>query len=252
MTAPARAPGSAASGLLGTLMARSAANSAATCWNSPPRTRCSAPAAAGWPDANGTARGQGLCQGHLQRWVDAGPPGPGRVRRDDRSAVAPATAQPTVPGRRLRLRGCPRGMCELHAQRWERAGRPDLRRLAGRPAAGRRGPPGRVLPDPALRAVAAGDVAVLPRSTPTPGRSTGDPTSTSSSGASPRSRHPADEIIRLDLLGPQLKLEMQYVLQRRHDERHGKLTPAVVNAGCGSWPQRAGDVAARPRRGHLA
>jgi integrase/ferredoxin len=39
---------------------------------------------------------------------------------------------------------------------------------------------------------------------------------------------PADEVIRLDQLGPQLKLEVQYVLQHRHDQREGKLTPAMV------------------------
>jgi integrase len=41
-------------------------------------------------------------------------------------------------------------------------------------------------------------------------------------------RRLASEVIRLDRLNPQLKLEMQYVLQRRHDERQGKLTPHVV------------------------
>ena len=38
----------------------------------------------------------------------------------------------------------------------------------------------------------------------------------------------ASEMIRLDRLTPQLKLEMQYVLQRRHYDRQGKLTPDVV------------------------
>ena len=38
----------------------------------------------------------------------------------------------------------------------------------------------------------------------------------------------ASEMIRLDRLTPQLKLEMQYALQRRHDDRQGKLTPDVV------------------------
>ena len=38
----------------------------------------------------------------------------------------------------------------------------------------------------------------------------------------------ASEQIRLDRLAGQLKLEMQYVLQRRHDDRQGKLTPDVV------------------------
>jgi hypothetical protein len=35
--------------------------------------------------------------------------------------------------------------------------------------------------------------------------------------------------IHLGLLAPQLKLEMQYALQCRHDERHGKIQPPVVN-----------------------
>jgi hypothetical protein len=38
----------------------------------------------------------------------------------------------------------------------------------------------------------------------------------------------ADETIDLGLLGGQLRLEMQYVLQTRHDERRGKVTPGVV------------------------
>jgi integrase len=38
----------------------------------------------------------------------------------------------------------------------------------------------------------------------------------------------AGETIRLDRLGTQVKLELQYVLQRRHDERQGSLTPDVV------------------------
>ncbi len=38
----------------------------------------------------------------------------------------------------------------------------------------------------------------------------------------------ASEMIQLDRLAPQLKLELQYVLQRRHDDRQGKLTPDVV------------------------
>ncbi|WP_033718904.1 hypothetical protein [Mycobacterium avium] len=39
---------------------------------------------------------------------------------------------------------------------------------------------------------------------------------------------PANETIQLGMLTPQLKLEMQYVLQQRHDDRRGKLTPTVV------------------------
>ncbi len=39
-----------------------------------------------------------------------------------------------------------------------------------------------------------------------------------------------EEIIRLGVLGPQLRLEIQYVLQRRHDKRATKTLPAVVMA----------------------
>jgi integrase len=39
---------------------------------------------------------------------------------------------------------------------------------------------------------------------------------------------PANETIQLGILTPQLKLEMQYALQQRHDDRRGKLTPTVV------------------------
>jgi len=37
-----------------------------------------------------------------------------------------------------------------------------------------------------------------------------------------------DQIVRLDRLGPQLRLEVQYALQCRHDERTTKVSPAVV------------------------
>ena len=40
----------------------------------------------------------------------------------------------------------------------------------------------------------------------------------------------AEEIIRLGLLGPQLRLEIQYVLQCRRDQRATKTLPAVVMA----------------------
>ena len=101
-------------------------------------------------------------------------------------------------------------------------------RVAGRCRGGAAAGSGQNVPHPALPVVAARDVTVLPVPHATPGKSTGDPTSTSSPTASPRPGHLASEAIRLDRLNPQLKLEIQYVLQRRHDERQGKLTPHVV------------------------
>ena len=168
-----------------------------------------------------------------------GPPGPGRFAAIDRSAVAAAAPEPAVPGDRLRLRV--RARRDVRSARaavgTRRAPRPA--RVAGRPAddqaTSRRA-------RPAASSTASCGRRRRCRSatpTPTPGRSTGDPTSTCSPTASPPRSPPASEIIRLDLLAPQLRLEMQYVLQRRHDDRQGKLTPAVVMAWCGRWPPRA-------------
>ena len=39
---------------------------------------------------------------------------------------------------------------------------------------------------------------------------------------------PANETIRLGALAPALRLEMQYALQCRHDQRRGKVTPTIV------------------------
>ena len=49
----------------------------------------------------------------------------------------------------------------------------------------------------------------------------------------------ASEMIRFDWLMPQLKLEMQYVLQRRHDDRQGKLVGGCP-LGYASRPAAAG------------
>ena len=57
-----------------------------------------------------------------------------------------------------------------------------------------------------------------------------------------------EEIIRLDLLALQLRLEIQYVLQCRHDQRPTKTLPAAIGVGAGAGRDRRG-VAARPDRG---
>ena len=57
-------------------------------------------------------------------WARAG--GTGRVRGDDRSAVASATPERRLPGRRMRLRDRPRRDVSAAHQRWHRGGRADL------------------------------------------------------------------------------------------------------------------------------
>ena len=179
-----------------------------------------------------------------------GTPGHGAVRRIDRSAVAAATAEPTVPGAGLRLRLCARrnvwpACPAMGTRRPPRSGR-----VAGRSATGQAARCGRDLPHPALPAVAAGDVAVLPNPHQ---HLEGERASRRR-----RVRRPlpaeiplASEMIRLDRLTPQLKLEMQYVLQRRHDDRQGKLTPDVVMRVVRGARRREGRLSARPRRGRL-
>ena len=117
-------------------------------------------------------------------------------------------------------------MCGLHAQRWERAGRPDLDAWLADPQP--------------VKQPAAGATCRIPHCQLWPKATSPfcqTHTNTWKVNGHPDAdefadrfaeRHPASEIIRLDRLPPQLKLEMQYVLQRRHDERQSKLTPEVV------------------------
>jgi integrase len=84
------------------------------------------------------------------------------------------------------------------------------------------------LRDHPLSTLAAGKLAVLPQP---PQHVAGE------RPARHRRVHPrlrrcpelADERIDLSSLTPQLKLEVQYALQRRHDERRSKIQPEVVN-----------------------
>ena len=126
-------------------------------------TRCSAAAAAGWPDASGMPAGRDCvrdigCGGSTQ-----GRPDLDVFAATTDAAVASAAAQPAVPRRRLRLRVCPPGTV--------RSCTPGTGTAPGGPTstAGcttRRqidaARPGRIVPDPALRAVAAGGGSVLP------------------------------------------------------------------------------------------
>ena len=95
-------------------------------WCSIPPIRCSAARACRVRRCGRDGLRHGLCQGHHQRWVKAGPPRPG---------VFAATAGPwhgqraagQLPGRRLRFRGAAApGLCQRHLGAWDRAGEPDI------------------------------------------------------------------------------------------------------------------------------
>ena len=173
-----------------------------------------------------TARGRGLCQGHLQRWNDQGRPDMERFvgSTDPRWRRQQPNQQCRVPGCGYgSARG---GMCGLHAQRWERSGRRDLDAWLADPQP--------------VKQPAAGATCRIPHCRLWP-QATSPFCQTHTNTWKVNGRPDVDEfadhfaeitlaseMIRLDRLTPQLKLEMQYVLQRRHYDRQGKLTPDVV------------------------
>lgn len=178
------------------------------------------------PNCPRPARGQGLCQGHHQRWVRAGRPD---------LDVFVATTDPRWRRQRPNLvcgvGGCGygvarRGLCQLHAQRWERAGRPDLTGwVADRPAGGQ----------PATGTVCrighcalwpeAGGLFCYPHTRTWKANGRPEVAMFVAGFADVGIDH---ESIRLSDLGPQLRLEIQYALQCRHDERATQTPPAVV------------------------
>jgi len=174
-----------------------------------------------------SARGHGLCQGHHLRWV-----------HEDRPEVAvfAATTDPRWhrqrPNTACRVIGCGYGvarggLCQCHAQQWHRSGRPDLS--------------GWLLDPPMIKQPQDGATcrisgcplwprAALPfcHAHANTWKANGHPDITTFVEGFTAVGTREEETIRLDRLGPQLRLEVQYALQCRHDERATKTTPAVV------------------------
>ena len=161
MTAPVRAPGSAATGLLGMLMATVRGEFRSDVLEFGADDPVFGTGCCRVAGCERHSRGQGLCQGHRLRWVHAG--------RPDLDVFAATTdsrwhrQQPNQRCRvgRLRLRGCPPGTLRtarpaLAARRSART-----RRLAARPSGGDSARTGRIVPDRALHIVAAGGGPIL-------------------------------------------------------------------------------------------
>lgn len=175
------------------------------------------------------ARSKGLCQGHHLRWVGAGRPDP-----DVFVASTDHRWRRQRPNAACRVTGCGYGtarggMCQLHGQRWDRAGRPDLHGWLADPPTIKTPPPGVVC------AVAHCDLwpqATLPlcHAHANTWKVNGRPAMDVFVCRFVEVTATAEEIIRLGLLGPQLRLEIQYVLQCRHEQRATKTLPAVVMA----------------------
>lgn len=118
-------------------------------------------------------------------------------------------------------------MCQLHAQQWERAGRPDVDAWLADPPPVKQPAPGATCRIPHCQ---LWPQAALPfcHTHAATWKVNGRPDIDEFAQHFAESPIPAGETIRLHRLGTQVKLEVQYALQRRHDDRQGSLTPDVV------------------------
>jgi integrase len=176
-----------------------------------------------------TARGgRGLCSGHHDRWTAEGKPD-----MDAFVAVTSSRWRRQSPLTCCRAPGCRRGvrfqeLCTRHSAAWMRAGRPDADEwLAGIPET--------AVPESQQECLVwfcdlwaerdipfcqAHGVAWKNRGRPEPGEFAG--------GYHDDDPIPGHERVHLDCLPAPLKLEVQYALQRRRDEREGKAPPYIV------------------------
>lgn len=173
-----------------------------------------------------TGRAKGLCWGHNHRWARIGKP-------DLEEFIATTDPQwrrqtPYLPCRASGCcygRRCEAGLCPIHHRAWTRAGRPDLAPWLA------------ALPEPthqpsiclitSCQLWVHRDNQLCWRHTQH-WRSLGRPDIqeyTDGVGIDPV---PGHERIDLGGLGPQLRLEMQYVLQRRSDQATTKTRPVTV------------------------
>ena len=174
------------------------------------------------------ARGHGLCLNHRVRWVKQG-----RPDLEEFIAQADPRLQRQLPNQRCAVTGCGygsarKGLCQLHAQRWERAGRPDRDAWMADPPTIKQPPPGSScrIRHCELWPEASGPFCHSHNAT---WRASGRPDiDTFAARFEPGWIVPADGLIELGSLPPQLRLEIQYILQQRRDRRVGKLQPGVV------------------------
>lgn len=173
------------------------------------------------------ARGLGLCPGHYQRWVDAGRPDPAEF-----AAATDPRWRRQQPNQRCRVRDCGYGsarlgLCASHAQRWSRAGSPDIDTWLLNPPPIKQRPPGATCRITHCRLWPQGR-SVFCQTHRNTWKTNGCTDISEFAERFASTPTPANETIRLQALSAQLKLEMQYVLQHRCDQRHGTLTPTVV------------------------
>ena len=172
------------------------------------------------------ARLHGLCDGHYQRWDRHGRPGMAEF-----SAATSAAMRASAPLQPCLIPGCgngrnSNGLCVGHIRAWHRAGQPPARAwAAAQPPLSVKAPHGTCrVPSCALWATAKTALCV---SHAARWRKRGRPDMAEFAAAD--GEHPLTrDYITVGPLEPHLRLEVQYVLQQRHDERLAPIQPALV------------------------
>lgn len=174
-----------------------------------------------------SARGQQMCQGHRQRWVQAG-----RPDLEGFLAFTDARWRRGRPNMVCSVIDCGygssrRGLCVLHAQRWERAGRPDRAAWLADPLPVKQPAPGATC--------AIGHCDLWPHAASAfchahhaTWKRNGCPEVEQFAHGFAAMRVTADQTVCLEGLPSQLKLEVAYALQCRRDDRSSRCPPAVV------------------------
>jgi len=174
-----------------------------------------------------SARSWRLCSAHYQRWKKDG-----RPPLDAFATTTDPRWQRQRPNTRCQVPNCGygvarSGLCSAHFQRWDRSGRPDLGLwLITAPVVGQ--------PMPGASCLIAHcqlwphGASAFCRAHEGAWRANGRPDINDFACRFVPRPTTADETIELGKLGRQLKLEVQYALQCRRDDRTGKLAPAIV------------------------
>ena len=173
------------------------------------------------------ARGHGMCQGHHLRWAKQG--------RPDLDMFAASTDPGWArqrPNAACRVAGCNygvarRGLCQSHAQRWQRSGRSDLDGWLADP------PP---ITTPAAAAACRIDCCRLWPQAGSPfchahaatWRANGRPGIDEFAARFLERETTEDDTVRLGALPSRLRLEVQFALQCRAEDRTTKTLPPVV------------------------
>jgi integrase len=173
-----------------------------------------------------TGRVKGLCWGHHNRWARAG-------KRDLEEFIASTDPRWRRQAGYLSCRAsgccfgrrCEAGLCPVHHRAWTRAGRPDLTPwLATLPEPTQQPPICQVT---SCRLWVHQDSQLCWRHTRHWNRR-GRPDIQEYADGFDLDPTPGHERVDLRELGPQLRLEMQYVLQRRYDQATTKTRPVTV------------------------